>query len=106
MASRKLDARDRSGRLPRDTFRSNQCLICSFNSTTVSEILPVVLVNISIAKSVPESRAESADIPNKVRANDPSLEPLLNINEAARIIGRSHWTLDETSGMERSDAFG
>lgn len=41
-----------------------------------------------------ESRQiESQDIVKGVTANNSSLEPLLNIDEAARIIGRAHWTL-------------
>lgn len=53
-----------------------------------------MLVTNSFAKPLRESRqGKSADTLNEVGANDASLERLLNIDEAARIIGRAHWTL-------------
>jgi Helix-turn-helix domain len=52
-----------------------------------------MLVTNSFAKSLTESReGEGADTRNEVRAV-VALEPLLNIDEAAQIIGRAHWTL-------------
>jgi hypothetical protein len=53
-----------------------------------------VLVTNSFAKPFPESReGKSVDTRKEVIANDAVLERLLNIDEAARIIGRAHWTL-------------
>jgi Helix-turn-helix domain len=53
-----------------------------------------VLDTDSLAKSLPDSREEkSADARNVGGAKDAALEQLLNIDEAARIIGRAHWTL-------------
>jgi len=53
-----------------------------------------VLVTNSVAKPLPESReGKPSDSPHEVGAHDAVLEPLLNIDEAARIIGRAHWTL-------------
>jgi hypothetical protein len=80
--------------LPRDNFHSKKSLICSRNSTAASGILQVVLVTNSFAKRLPESReGKSVETRNQVGANDAALERLLNIDEAARIIGRAHWTL-------------
>lgn len=60
----------------------------------------MVLVINSFAKHFPESRegtesreGKSVDTRNEVGVNDSALERLLNIDEAARIIGRAHWTL-------------
>jgi hypothetical protein len=53
-----------------------------------------MLTTNSIAKPLPESReGESANTLIEVGATDAALERLLNIDEAARIIGRAHWTL-------------
>jgi hypothetical protein len=53
-----------------------------------------VLATHSFAKPVPDSEERmSADSRNEIGANGVGLEPLLGIDEAARIIGRTHWTL-------------
>jgi excisionase family DNA binding protein len=51
-----------------------------------------VLATDSFAKPLADSNA-SAVGRSEARANDNALEPLLTIDEAARLIGRTHWTL-------------
>jgi len=94
MVSTNLSGRNPSGCLPCDNFHVNKSLICSCVSTAPTDILPFVLVTNSIAKPVPESREdESHGTLNEGGGEDAALEPLFNIDEAAGIIGRAHWTL-------------
>lgn len=54
----------------------------------------IMLVTISFAKPLPEPwEGKSVDTLKEAGANDATLERLLNIDEAARTIGRAHWTL-------------
>jgi hypothetical protein len=53
-----------------------------------------VLGTHSFAKLPCQPREEGFDdTPNVVHLKEVALEPLLNIDEAARAIGRAHWTL-------------
>jgi hypothetical protein len=53
----------------------------------------VLAIN-SIDKPLPDSKDRTSTAPsNEVGAKDAAPERLLNIDEAARIIGRAHWTL-------------
>jgi Helix-turn-helix domain len=53
-----------------------------------------VLGTNSFAKFLPDPQKKtSMDVRLAVGTSTAAVEPLLNIDEAARIIGRAHWTL-------------
>ena len=94
MVSVRLGGRGLTSRRPRDTFHSKKGpYLFSFLHRFLCHPT-IVLATDSFAKPSSNSgETMSADSRSEARLNNDTLEPLLTIDEAARIIGRTHWTL-------------